>query len=117
MGTVAEHHRQDLRRLLRRVPNDLSRVSGREWQDLAAAMYRRRNQALALVPPIRRTLRAVPSPTGPVAAVATEPTDNVTPEPDVAPDMASDITPAITPVLTPPVNPINPSAGGADHPA
>jgi triphosphatase len=95
MGTVAEHHRRDLRRLLRRLPDELSRVNGREWQDLAAAMDRRRDQALALMPPIRRTLRAVPTPPAAESAAA----------PDIAP------------ALTAPVIANHPSAGGADHPA
>jgi CHAD domain-containing protein len=101
MGTVAERHRRDLQRLLRRLPDDLSRVSGREWQDLASAMDRRRGQALALVPPIRRTLRAVPSP----------------PPAPPAPAVSAAAAPDITPVPAPPVMGTNPSAGGADNPA
>jgi hypothetical protein len=98
---VAERHRRDLQRLLRRLPDDLSRVSGREWQDLASAMDRRRGQALALVPPIRRTLRAVPSP----------------PPAPPAPAVSAAAAPDITPVPAPPVMGTNPSAGGADNPA
>jgi hypothetical protein len=106
MGSVAEHHRRDLRRLLRRLPDDLSRVSSREWQDLGAAMDRRRHEALALLPPIRRTLRSVPA--VPVPLPVPLP---LSATPAVAPD--------ITPVHPPPVMPTRPtpSAGGAENPA
>ncbi len=77
MGGVAEHHRRDMRRLLRRLPRDLSRVSARAWQDLAAAMDQRRDEILALTPPVRRTLRAVPTPADAAAAVA--PATDLTP--------------------------------------
>jgi hypothetical protein len=106
MGSVAEHHRRDLRRLLRRLPDDLSRVSSREWQDLAAAMDRRRHEALALLPPIRRTLRSVPA--VPVPLPVPLP---LSVSPAVPPD--------ITPVHPPPVMPTRPTpgAGGAENPA
>jgi CHAD domain-containing protein len=61
MGAVAEHHRREVGRLLRRLPKEVSRLGGREWQDLAAVMERQRADAVALAPPVRRTpLRAVP---------------------------------------------------------
>ena len=106
MGSVAEHHRRDLRRLLRRLPDDLSRVSSREWQDLTAAMDRRRHEALALLPPFRRTLRSVPA--VPVPLPVPLP---LSATPAVPPD--------ITPVPPPPVMPTRPtpSAGGAENPA
>ena len=106
MGSVAEHHRRDLRRLLRRLPDDLSRVSSREWQDLTAAMDRRRHEALALLPPFRRTLRSVPA--VPVPLPVPLP---LSATPAVPPD--------ITPVPPPPVMPTRPtpSAGGAESPA
>ena len=62
MGGMAEQHRREMARLLRRLPKEISRVGGREWQDLSATMDRRRTQAIALLPPVRRTLRAVPPP-------------------------------------------------------
>jgi triphosphatase len=34
MGGVAEQHRRQVARLLRRLPKEISRVGGREWQDL-----------------------------------------------------------------------------------
>ncbi len=105
MGGVAEHHRLDLERLLRRLPDDLARVSAREWQDLMATMERRRSQALAMMPPIRRTLRSVPVP--------------AEPEPGTEAATTSEIAVVLAPpppMLAPPPDlPAAPSAGGADH--
>ena len=83
MGGVAEHHRRDMAELLRQLPKEVSRVGGREWQDLAAVMERLRRQAVAEQPPLRRVLRAVP----PSAAEAAAPID-ASAEPDVAPPTA-----------------------------
>jgi hypothetical protein len=66
MGGVAERHRREVNRLIRRLPRALPRVSGREWSDLLDLMERRRAQAEAALPPVRSTLRAVPQP-GPEA--------------------------------------------------
>jgi triphosphatase len=74
MGGVAERHRMECERLLHRLPKELSRVGGREWRDLAATMERHRSEALALLPPARRTLRALPPPSSSlVHEVATPP--------------------------------------------
>ena len=62
MGGIAERHRREVDRLLRRLPNDLKRVRGREWRDLLDVMERRRSAAEAARPPLRSTLRAVPAP-------------------------------------------------------
>jgi len=62
MGGVAEQHRREMTRLLRRLPQEVSRVRGREWEDLAATMEQGREQLLALVPPARQALRALPLP-------------------------------------------------------
>jgi CHAD domain-containing protein len=62
MGAVAERHRRDVTRLLRRLHKEVTRVGGREWDDLVELMQRRRAEAEALNPPVRRTLRAVPPP-------------------------------------------------------
>ena len=62
MGGMAERHRQDVRRLLRGLPKELSRVGGREWRELFDHMERLRAQAEAARPPVRSTLRAVPRP-------------------------------------------------------
>lgn len=60
MGGVAELHRQELARLLAGLPDEVSRVRSREWQELLTIMDRGRERALALVPPARRALRVVP---------------------------------------------------------
>jgi triphosphatase len=62
MGGVAEQHRQEILRLLDQLPEEVSRVGGRRWQELAATMERAREQQLALVPPVRQVLRSVPVP-------------------------------------------------------
>jgi triphosphatase len=62
MGGVAEQHRRQIKRLLRKLPKELSRVGGREWRDLAAVMERRRLEAVAARPPVRRVLRSVSDP-------------------------------------------------------
>jgi CHAD domain-containing protein len=62
MGGLAERHRREVDRLLRRLPKEVARVGGREWRDLVALMERRRSEAEAARPPGRRTLRAVPAP-------------------------------------------------------
>jgi CHAD domain-containing protein len=121
MGSVAEHHRRDLRRLLRRLPDDLARVSSREWQDLAATMDRRREEALALMPPIRRTLRAVPAPPAtPAASAAPAPPQSPAPAAAViSPVLAPTPVPAATAPISTPTAPTRtvPRAGGGDHPA
>ncbi len=62
MGGLAERHRREVNRLLRRLPKELSRIGGREWRDLLDLMERRRSEAEAALPPTRHTLRAVPRP-------------------------------------------------------
>jgi hypothetical protein len=57
---VAELHRQEMARLLERLPAEVSRVRGREWLELTTTMERGRDRALALVPPARRALRVLP---------------------------------------------------------
>jgi triphosphatase len=69
MGGLAERHRQDVNRLLRRLPKEFSRIGGREWRDLLDLMERRRAEAEAARPPVRTTLRAVPQP-APASTVA-----------------------------------------------
>ena len=61
MGGVAERHRRDVDRYLRRLPKHASRVGGREWRDLRNLLEERRTDAEAALPPVRRTLRAVPA--------------------------------------------------------
>ncbi len=62
MGGMAERHRREVERLLRALPKEVSRVDGREWQDLYALLDRRRTQAEAESPQIRTALRSVPRP-------------------------------------------------------
>ncbi len=62
MGGVAERHRRDVERLLRRLPKEVHRIDGRDWRDLAELMELRRAEAEAARPPVRTTLRAVPEP-------------------------------------------------------
>ncbi len=62
MGGVAERHRREVERLLRRLPKEVSRIDGRDWRDLLALMERARDEAVAALPPLRTTLRAVPQP-------------------------------------------------------
>ncbi len=75
MGGVAELHRREVDRLLRRLPKEVSRIGGRGWRDLLDLMERRRAEAEAAQPPVRNTLRAV---AGPVAEGA--PTDTTSGE-------------------------------------
>ena len=71
MGGMAERHRRDVDRFLRRLPKELPRIAGREWRDLLELMERRRTEAEAARPPVRSTLRAVPLPLpGPETAPA-----------------------------------------------
>jgi CHAD domain-containing protein len=113
MGGVAEHHRRDVQRLLRRLPDEVSRVKGHEWKDLSALMARRRDAAVELLPPARRTLRALPAPvaeTPPAIEVA----ETVTPA-EPAPPVTT-LIPAGAPDL-PPVVPQDPTRRGGDGPA
>jgi triphosphatase len=77
MGGVAERHRRDVNRYLRRLPKHASRVGGRAWRDLEDLMEDTRAEAEAALPPVRRTLRAVPSPAPDAAPTeaATAPAD------------------------------------------
>jgi triphosphatase len=71
MGGVAEQHRREMSQLLLRLPAEVSRVRGREWDDLMATMEQGRHQALDLVPLVRRTLRVLPEPYAATFAPAT----------------------------------------------
>jgi hypothetical protein len=77
MGAVAQHHRRQVERLLRRLPAELNRVGGKAWQEMAALMDRTRTEAVAAQPPMRRVLRSVPPPAieppGPAPVGADEP--------------------------------------------
>jgi CHAD domain-containing protein len=91
MGAVAEHHRRDSERLLRRLPKQVSRLGGQRWRDLADLMEQERARALALQPPVRRTLRAVPTPTTEAAPPASgEPSSPTDPSTRAEPTIAAD---------------------------
>ena len=68
MGGMAERHRRDVDRLVRRLPNELKRVRGREWRSLVDLMEHQRREAEAAQPPVRTTLRSVPPPPAQPAA-------------------------------------------------
>ena len=56
MGGVAERHRREVNRLLKRLPDELPRTRGRAWRELRELMERRRAEAEAARPPVRTTL-------------------------------------------------------------
>ena len=62
MGGVAEQHRREVNRLLKRLPDQLPRTRGRAWRELRDLMERRKAEAEAAQPPARTTLRALPRP-------------------------------------------------------
>jgi len=99
MGGMAERHRREVRRLLRRLPKHAARVNGREWRDLSGLMERRRAEAEAALPPARRALRAVPppvpAPPGSAAESAPEP------RPDPSPDHPAALGPGLTALVPP----------------
>jgi len=82
MGGVAERHRREVNRLLKRLPDELPRTRGRAWRELRDLMERRRGEADAARPPFRTTLRALPRPEpGAEASAASAPPPPATPEP------------------------------------
>jgi CHAD domain-containing protein len=62
MGGVAQHHRREMESLLRQLPAEVAKASGKAWREMAAVMERRRTEAVAAQPPVRRVLRSVPPP-------------------------------------------------------
>jgi hypothetical protein len=76
MGGVAERHRREVTRLLKRLPDELPRTRGKAWRELRDLMERRRTEAEAERTPVRTTLRALPRPqpeAEPTAAPAPSP--------------------------------------------
>ncbi|HTU39255.1 MAG TPA: CHAD domain-containing protein [Acidimicrobiales bacterium] len=125
MGGMAERHRRDVERMLRRLPKELKQVGGREWRDLVHLMERRRQEAEANQPPLRTTLRAVPAPPpetpselvyGGDAGAATTPAATSAPSPlsPVAPVTPVQSVPPAIPVVPAPAGPVSVSP---DHPA
>jgi CHAD domain-containing protein len=82
MGGVAQHHQREVDSLLHRLPAEVARASGKAWREMAELMERRRTEAVAAQPPVRRVLRAVPPPES--ESTATEPDQPVT-EPTTPP--------------------------------
>ncbi len=62
MGGVAEQHRREVTRFLKRLPAQLPRTSGRAWRELRELMERRKAEAEATRPVVRTPLRALPRP-------------------------------------------------------
>ena len=62
MGGVAERHRREVSRFLKRLPAELPRTRGKAWRELRDLMERRKAEAEAALPPVRTTLRALPRP-------------------------------------------------------
>ncbi len=71
MGGVAERHRREVKRLLKRLPDELPRTEGRAWRELRDLIERRRAEAEAARPPVRTALRALPGPQPEDEAAAT----------------------------------------------
>ena len=97
IGGVAERHRRDVERLVRRMPKELSRLGGREWRDLLDLMERRRSEAEAERPAPRSTLRAVPRPADDAPPALPESTG-----PAGHPAGSGHPRPPVQPVTTPP---------------
>ena len=105
MGGVAERHRREVSRFLKRLPAELPRTRGKAWRELRDLMERRKAEAEAARPPVRTTLRALPSPEP--EAEPTAPS-----APDATPAPAASIHPAGVPGLTalaPPPPPFQPA--------
>ncbi len=97
MGGVAERHRRDVERLLRRLPKEVSRIGGREWRDLVDLLERRRAEAEAARPPVRTTLRAVPEAAPRGSSTPETPTEDGSGHPATAPVPAAGAGPSPAP--------------------
>jgi triphosphatase len=71
MGGVAERHRRDVSRYLKRLPDELPRTRGKAWRELHELMERRKEEAEAERPVVRTTLRSLPPPQPDVESAAT----------------------------------------------
>jgi len=97
MGGVAEQHRRQVNRLLKRVPGKLPRIRGRAWRELRDLMEHRRAEAEAARPPVRTTLRALPRPQS-----ETEPRDVAADPPATNPGPIHAVVPGLTALEPPP---------------
>jgi CHAD domain-containing protein len=109
MGGVAERHRREVDRLLRRLPKELHRIGGREWRELLELMERRRAEAEAEQPPVRSALRAVPRPAPEERPPA--PAPEPAPQHPAAPGLGPGAAPGAAPGLTAWVPPTPPRSG------
>jgi hypothetical protein len=91
MGGVAERHRRDVSRYLKRLPDELPRTRGKAWRELRDLMERKKAEAESERPAARTTLRALPQPD-------VEPV--VTPASDASVAPGGAIRPAAVPGLT-----------------
>ncbi len=62
MGGVAEQHRRQVKRFLKRLPGELPRTEGRAWRELRDLMERRRAEAEAARPLARTPCAPCPNP-------------------------------------------------------
>jgi triphosphatase len=85
MGGVAQHHRREMESLLRQLPAEVAKASGKAWQEMAAVMERRRTEAVAAQPPVRRVLRSVPPPSAETTPHELAPPATPAPVPPTAP--------------------------------
>ncbi len=97
MGGVAEQHRRQVNRLLKRLPGELPRIRGRAWRELRDLMEDRRAEAEAARPPVRTTLRALPRPQS-----ETEPRDVAADPPATNPGPIHAVVPGLTALEPPP---------------
>ncbi len=82
MGGVAERHRREVSRLLKRLPAEARRAcAAAPGASFSRLMERRRTEAEAARPPVRTTLRALPRP-----QPETEPSYTATPIPVASPE-------------------------------
>ncbi len=105
MGGVAERHRREVSRFLKRLPAELPRTRGKAWRELRDLMERRKAEAEAARPPVRTTLRALPSPQADAEPTAPS-------APGATPAPTASIHPAGVPGLTalaPPPPPFQPA--------
>jgi triphosphatase len=116
MGGVAERRRNEVSRLLERLPEEFARTRGKAWRELRDLMARRRTEAEAARPPVRTTLRALPRP-HPQAQSESESEHPVAPALAAPPAGTESIHPARIPGLTALVPPAPPFAPPQAMPA
>ena len=103
MGGVAEQHRRQVKRFLKRLPGELPRTEGRAWRELRDLMERRRAEAEAARALARTPLRAVPQPPSDAVPLPTSAPDPV-PSPTAGPEQIhpAAAAPGLTSLAPPP---------------